>query len=69
MGPKVGLDTSGGEKNILPLPGIKSGFLSSPVHSPVTIMSYMLLLAVSWHDGKVTVVELTAYTTVQFYSV
>ena len=51
MGSKVGLDTSGGEKNILLLPRIKPGFLSSPVHSPVTILSYMLLFTASRHDS------------------
>jgi len=40
VGPKAVLDSSGVEKNILLLPGIKPGFLSSPVHSLVTILSY-----------------------------
>ena len=40
MGPKAGLEISAKEKNTLLQPGIKPGFLSSPVHSLVTILSY-----------------------------
>jgi hypothetical protein len=34
-----GLDIFGAEKNLLPLPGIKSQFLGHPAHTLVTILA------------------------------